>query len=87
VVGARGTHVRRAHAGGGVGALRLAGRAVEPPSYRRAIPRYFSDRRDLLGILRRAIDTMFCGAAEDAGKFTWVKPIYDRWLAGRPRST
>jgi omega-hydroxy-beta-dihydromenaquinone-9 sulfotransferase len=44
----------------------------EPPS-RRAIPRYFSDRRELLGILRRAVDTMFGGAAADAGKPAWCE--------------
>jgi omega-hydroxy-beta-dihydromenaquinone-9 sulfotransferase len=42
----------------------------EPQSYRRAVPRYFSDRRELLEILRRAVDTMFGGAAADAGKRT-----------------
>lgn len=45
----------------------------EPRGYRRAIPRYFSDRRELIGILRRAIDTMFAGAAADAGKPTWCE--------------
>ncbi|MFH9001936.1 sulfotransferase family protein [Streptomyces afghaniensis] len=42
----------------------------EPQSHRRVIPRYFSDRRELLEILRRAVDTMFGGAAADAGKPT-----------------
>lgn len=45
----------------------------EPESYRRAVPRYFSDRRELLEILRRAVDTMFGGAAADAGKPTWCE--------------
>jgi hypothetical protein len=44
-----------------------------PPSQRRVIPRYFSDRRELLGILRGAVDTMFGGAAADAGKPTWCE--------------
>ena len=46
---------------------------LEPQSYRRVVPRYFSDRRELLEILRRAIDTMFGGAAADAGKPTWCE--------------
>ena len=37
------------------------------------VPRYFSDRRELLEILRRAVDTMFGGAAADAGKPTWCE--------------
>jgi omega-hydroxy-beta-dihydromenaquinone-9 sulfotransferase len=45
----------------------------EPRSYRRAVPRYFSDRRELLVILRHAVDTMFGGAAADAGKPTWCE--------------
>lgn len=45
----------------------------EPRGYRRAVPRYFSDRRELLTILRRAVDTMFGGAAADAGKLTWCE--------------
>jgi hypothetical protein len=45
----------------------------EPQNYRWVIPRYFSDRRELLEILRRAIDTMFGGAAADAGKPTWCE--------------
>jgi omega-hydroxy-beta-dihydromenaquinone-9 sulfotransferase len=45
----------------------------EPRNHRRAIPRYFGDRRELLDILRRAIDTMFGGAAADAGKPTWCE--------------
>ena len=44
-----------------------------PQSYRPAVPRYFSDRRELLEILRRAVDTMFGGAAADAGKPTWCE--------------
>ncbi|MFI7546818.1 sulfotransferase family protein [Actinoplanes sp. NPDC049599] len=45
----------------------------EPQRHRRALPRYFSDRRDLLTILRRAVDTMFGGAAADAGKPGWCE--------------
>lgn len=45
----------------------------EPRGHRRAIPRYFADRRELLAILRRAVDTMFGGAAGDAGKPTWCE--------------
>jgi len=42
-------------------------------SCRRVIPRYFSDRGELLEILRRAVDAMFGGAAADAGKPTWCE--------------
>jgi omega-hydroxy-beta-dihydromenaquinone-9 sulfotransferase len=45
----------------------------EPHSCRRVVPRYFSDRRELLEILRRAVDTMFGGAAADAGKPIWCE--------------
>ena len=45
----------------------------ERQSYRWAVARYFSDRRELLEILRRAVDTMFVGAAADAGKPTWCE--------------
>ena len=45
----------------------------EPRSRRRVVPRYFSDRRELLEILRRAVDTMFGGAAADASKPTWCE--------------
>ncbi|MFC4093321.1 MULTISPECIES: sulfotransferase [Micromonospora] len=45
----------------------------EPLSRRRVLPRYFSDRGELLGILRGLIDTMFGGAAADAGKPTWCE--------------
>jgi len=45
----------------------------EHQRYRRAIPRYFSDRSELLEILRRAVETMFAGAAADAGKPTWCE--------------
>jgi len=45
----------------------------DPPSRRRVVPRYFSDRGELLGILRGLIDTMFGGAADDAGKPTWCE--------------
>lgn len=44
----------------------------EQQSQRRAIPRYFADRGELLDILRRAVDTMFSAAA-DAGKPTWCE--------------
>jgi hypothetical protein len=37
------------------------------------IPRYFSDRSELLEILRRAVDTMFGGAVADAGKPIWCE--------------
>jgi hypothetical protein len=47
--------------------------AFEHQSQRRAVPRYFSDRRELLDILRRAVDTMFGRAAADAGKPTWCE--------------
>jgi omega-hydroxy-beta-dihydromenaquinone-9 sulfotransferase len=39
----------------------------------RTIPRYFRDRRELLAILRRAVDTMFGGAAAGAGKPAWCE--------------
>jgi hypothetical protein len=45
----------------------------EPQSRRRVVPRHFSDRRELIGILRGLIDTMFGGAAADAGKPTWCE--------------
>jgi hypothetical protein len=45
----------------------------EPQSPRRVLPKYFSDRRELLEILGRLIDTMFGGAAADAGKSTWCE--------------
>ncbi|TDC39658.1 sulfotransferase [Micromonospora sp. 15K316] len=45
----------------------------EPLSRRRVLPRYFSDRGELFGILRGLIDTMFGGAAADAGKPTWCE--------------
>jgi hypothetical protein len=45
----------------------------EPQSPRRVLPKYFSDRRELLEILGRLIDTMFGGAAADAGKPTWCE--------------
>lgn len=55
---------------------RHAGRTAgpfEPRSHRRAVPRYFGDRRELLGILRRAVEAMFGGAAADAGKPAWCE--------------
>lgn len=45
----------------------------EPQSHRRTIARHFGDRRELLEILRRAVDTMFGGAAADAGKPAWCE--------------
>ncbi|MEV4537666.1 sulfotransferase [Asanoa sp. NPDC049518] len=44
-----------------------------PRSFRRALPKHFTDRRELIGVLRRTIDTMFGGAAADAGKPTWCE--------------
>ena len=44
-----------------------------PRTHRRVVPRYFSDRRELVAILRRAVRTMFDGAAADAGKPTWCE--------------
>lgn len=57
----------------GFGHADWAAGPFEPQSYRRAIPRYFSDRRELIEILRRALDTMFGGAAADAGKPAWCE--------------
>lgn len=44
-----------------------------PSARRRVVPRYFSDRSELLAILRHLVDTMFGGAAADAGKATWCE--------------
>jgi hypothetical protein len=44
-----------------------------PSSRRRILPRYFSDRGELLAILRGLVDTLFGGAAADAGKPTWCE--------------
>ncbi|MEV4414381.1 sulfotransferase [Catellatospora sp. NPDC049609] len=44
-----------------------------PPSRRRVVPRYFSDRGELVAILRNLVDTLFGGAAADAGKPTWCE--------------
>lgn len=44
-----------------------------PPSRRRVVPRYFSDRGDLVAILRGLVDGLFDGAAADAGKPTWCE--------------
>jgi hypothetical protein len=41
----------------GFGHADLPAGPFEPQSRRRAIPRYFSDRHELLEILRRAVDT------------------------------
>ncbi|WP_431916449.1 sulfotransferase family protein [Nonomuraea jabiensis] len=57
----------------GFGQADWAAGPFEHQSYRRSIPKYFSDRSELLEILRRAIDTMFGGAAADAGKPTWCE--------------
>lgn len=46
---------------------------VEPLRRRRMVPRYFRDRGELLGILRDLVETMFGGAAADAGKPTWCE--------------
>jgi hypothetical protein len=46
---------------------------LEPRSYRRAVPRYFSERQELIAALRRAVSTMFAGAVADAGKPTWCE--------------
>jgi hypothetical protein len=59
--------------GAGFGHADWAAGPFEHQSYRRVIPRYFSDRSELLGILRRAVDEMFGGAAADAGKPTWCE--------------
>ena len=45
----------------------------EPEGCRRTVPRYFSNRRELIECLRRAVDTMFGGAAADARKPTWCE--------------
>ena len=45
----------------------------ESQSYRWTVARYFRDRRELLEMLRGAVDTMFGGAASDAGKPTWCE--------------
>jgi omega-hydroxy-beta-dihydromenaquinone-9 sulfotransferase len=45
----------------------------EPLSRRRVVARHFSDRGELFEILRNLIDTMFGGAAADAGKPTWCE--------------
>jgi hypothetical protein len=45
----------------------------EPASRRRALPRYFGDRGELLAILRDLVETLFGGAAADAGKMTWCE--------------
>ncbi|MFC0097687.1 sulfotransferase [Micromonospora marina] len=37
------------------------------------MPRYFRDRGELVGILRSLVDTLFGGAAADAGKPTWCE--------------
>ncbi|MGC4893751.1 sulfotransferase family protein [Micromonospora sp. DT31] len=53
-------------------AARPAG-PFQPPSRRRVVPRYFRDRAELIGILRGLIDSLFGGAAADAGKPTWCE--------------
>ncbi|WP_242893107.1 sulfotransferase family protein [Actinomadura litoris] len=59
--------------GAGFGHTDWAPGPFEHQSRRRAVPRYFGDRSELLDILRRAVDTMFGGAAEDAGKPIWCE--------------
>ncbi|WP_084588834.1 sulfotransferase family protein [Micromonospora globosa] len=44
-----------------------------PASRRRVVPRYFRDRSELIGVLRGLVDTLFGGAAADAGKPTWCE--------------
>jgi hypothetical protein len=44
-----------------------------PSSRPRVLPKYFGDRRELAAVLRRAVETMFAGAATDAGKPTWCE--------------
>jgi hypothetical protein len=66
------TYDEPAPAGGFWDVDRPAG-PFDPPSRRRVLPRYFSDRGELLGILRELVDTLFGGAAADAGKPTWCE--------------
>lgn len=44
-----------------------------PPSRRRVVPRYFSDRGELIAVLRGTVNTLFAGAAADAGKPIWAE--------------
>jgi omega-hydroxy-beta-dihydromenaquinone-9 sulfotransferase len=55
--------------------VRLVGRRDRDRGYTvpAAIGERHCDRRELLEILRRAVDTMFGGAAADAGKPTWCE--------------
>lgn len=57
----------------GFGHADWAAGPFEQQSHRRVIPKYFSDRSELIEILRRAVDTMFSGAAADACKPTWCE--------------
>src|SRR5690606_31618236 len=58
---------------------------LEPRHYRRAIPHYFSDRRELIAILRRAVDAMFGGAAADAACWPGSsRSTTGDWLGGPP---
>lgn len=41
--------------------------------HRRAMGRYFPDRADLIGILRRFTDNLFTEVANDRGKVTWCE--------------
>ncbi|GAA1403484.1 sulfotransferase family protein [Catellatospora coxensis] len=66
------TFVEPAPADGFADADRPAG-AFEPVGRRRVVPRYFSDRGELLAILRGLVDTLFGGAAADAGKPIWCE--------------
>ncbi|SPL89405.1 unnamed protein product [[Actinomadura] parvosata subsp. kistnae] len=45
----------------------------ERQTRRRAVPRHFRDRGELLRLLRGAVDTMFGGAAADASKPAWCE--------------
>ncbi|MEV4891137.1 sulfotransferase [Nonomuraea sp. NPDC055795] len=57
----------------GFGHTNWAAGPFEHQRRRRAIPRYFSDRSELLDILRRAVNVMFGEAAADAGKPIWCE--------------
>ncbi|TDE60458.1 sulfotransferase [Nonomuraea mesophila] len=59
--------------GAGFGHADRAAGPFEQQSRRRVMARHFSDRGELVAILRRALDTMFGGAAADAGKLTWCE--------------
>jgi hypothetical protein len=44
-----------------------------PTTYRRIVPRYFSDRSELIAMLRDFVEELFAGAAESHGKPTWCE--------------